>query len=49
MADLGWREALPRDPHLRDGLNVWKGKVTCEPVAEALGYAHTPVENALDL
>jgi alanine dehydrogenase len=49
IADLGWREAMTRDPHLREGLNVWNGKVTCEPVARTLGYAHTPVENALDL
>ncbi len=33
--------ALADDPHLRNGLNVAFGKVTCQPVAEALGYAYT--------
>ena len=36
------REAMLRDPHLRAGLNVHKGKVTCREVAHALGY--TPVD-----
>lgn len=38
LAKLGWREALKADPHLRAGLNIWNGHVTCGPVAEALGY-----------
>ena len=36
----GMEGALGDDPHLRNGLNVAFGKVTCEPVAEALGYAY---------
>ncbi|MDV7143333.1 alanine dehydrogenase [Tropicimonas sp. TH_r6] len=47
MADLGWQEALRRDEHLRNGLNVWDGKITCEAVAEALGYDFVPAETAL--
>ncbi len=35
LADHGWREAMRQDPHLRRGLNVVDGQVTCEPVAEA--------------
>jgi len=38
LADKGWRQALADDPHLRSGLNIAFGKVTCRPVAEALGY-----------
>lgn len=38
LANRGWREALRSDPHLRNGLNVCAGKVTCREVAEALGY-----------
>jgi len=38
LADHGYREALRRDPHLRAGLNVYRGQVTCREVAEALGY-----------
>lgn len=37
LADKGWRQALRDDPHLRNGLNVCEGRVTCQPVAEAHG------------
>ena len=47
IADLGWKEALRRDPHLLQGLNVWNGKVTFEAVAEAIGTDYVPVEQAL--
>ena len=40
IADKGWQKALADDPHLKNGLNVAFGKVTCEPVAEALGYPY---------
>lgn len=39
IADKGWRKALTHDEHLRRGLNVAFGAVTCPEVAEALGYA----------
>jgi alanine dehydrogenase len=39
-----WRKALRGDAHLRNGLNVYRGRVTCAPVAAALGYAHVPAE-----
>lgn len=39
LADRGWRQALKEDPHLRDGLNIQAGAITCPPVAEALGYS----------
>ena len=38
LAAKGWRKALADDPHLRNGLNVANGKVTCKPVADVLGY-----------
>ena len=40
LADKGWRRALADDRHLLSGLNIAFGKVTCQPVAEALGYAY---------
>jgi len=40
IADKGWKVALNDDAHLRNGLNIAFGKVTCEPVAEALGYKY---------
>jgi len=47
LADKGWRAALRDNPHLRDGLNVALGKVTCEPVAAQLGHAYVPAESLL--
>jgi alanine dehydrogenase len=44
LADKGWRRAIAEDPHLRNGLNVHAGKLTCKPVAEAQGLAFTPPE-----
>jgi alanine dehydrogenase len=38
LADRGWKEALRSDPHLKNGLNVCAGKVTCREVADALGH-----------
>jgi alanine dehydrogenase len=37
LTDKGYRQALAEDPHLRNGLNVHRGKLTCQAVAEALG------------
>jgi len=47
MADLGWKEAMRRDSHLLDGLNIWDGKVTCAPVAREHGYEPVPAQDAL--
>jgi len=44
LAGKGWKRALADDPHLKNGLNVAFGKVTCQPVAEALGYAYVAPE-----
>ena len=49
LADKGWRKALEQDPHLREGLNVCEGKLTCEPVAEAHGLPYTSAESVLGL
>ena len=47
IADKGWRQALKDDVHLRDGLNVHDGKVTCEPVAQAHGLAYTAAASVI--
>jgi alanine dehydrogenase len=36
LANLGAEAAMKADPHLANGLNVYKGKITHEAVAEAL-------------
>ena len=38
LADKGYKQALADDPHLRNGLNVHCGDITCREVAEDLGY-----------
>jgi alanine dehydrogenase len=47
LANKGWKQALLDDPHLRDGLNVHDGKITCRAVADALGLPFTAPESVL--
>lgn len=47
LANLGWREALSRDRHLANGLNVHAGRVNHEAVARDLGYEYLSAEQAL--
>jgi alanine dehydrogenase len=47
IADKGYKQALLEDHHLRNGLNVYRGKVTYKAVADDLGYAYEPAERAL--
>ncbi len=47
IADRGWKEALRADPHLKNGLNVCGGKVTCREVAEALGHAYADADECM--
>lgn len=49
LANKGARAALAEDPHLRNGLNVCRGKLTHPEVAEDLGLEYTPGESALEL
>jgi alanine dehydrogenase len=45
LANLGCKEALRENLPLRKGLNVFKGKLTNQPVAEALGLEYTVYED----
>jgi alanine dehydrogenase len=47
LASHGWREALSRDPHLANGLNVHSGHVNHEAVAHDLGYDYLSADDAL--
>ncbi len=40
-------DAIMANPHLMNGLNVHKGKVTYKAVADALGYDYVPAAEAL--
>jgi len=47
LANKGWRQACSDNPHLRAGLNIHAGQVTCEAVAKALDYPYLGAEAAI--
>ncbi len=47
LANHGWREALARDHHLANGLNVHAGHINYEAVASDLGYEYLSAANVL--
>jgi alanine dehydrogenase len=47
LADKGYQQALLDDPHLRNGLNVHRGNITCQAVASDLGYDYLAPETAI--
>jgi alanine dehydrogenase len=47
LADKGARKALAESRHLRNGLNIHRGRVTHQAVAQALGLDYRPAEDAL--
>jgi alanine dehydrogenase len=47
LAEKGWQQAMREDPHLKNGLNVCKGKVTYQAVAEALDYPYVTADSML--
>jgi alanine dehydrogenase len=49
LADKGFPQALIDNEHLRDGLNVHEGKITCRAVADALRLPYTPAADVLRL
>ena len=49
IANKGYKAALLDDPHLLNGLNVYKGKVTCRSVADSLGLEYLDAGEALKI
>ncbi len=47
IAGKGWKKALADDPHLRAGLNVAAGRITCKPVADSHALPYTAAETLL--
>jgi alanine dehydrogenase len=47
LADKGYAKAMKEDGHLRAGLNVFKGKLTCQAVAAAQGLPWVTADQAL--
>ncbi len=47
LADLGLVKAVSADPALAKGVNVYRGKVTYQSVADAFGLTYTPLSDLL--
>jgi alanine dehydrogenase len=47
LAGKGWKRALADDPHLKNGLNVARAKVTHPEVAAALNAPYFPAEEVI--
>jgi alanine dehydrogenase len=47
IANRGWKEAVTLDPALAEGVNVVKGDITSEPVAESHGLPYVPLQSIL--
>ncbi len=47
LANKGYRQAMLDDPHLLNGLNVYKGKIVHHAVAEGVGESYTPAAKAI--
>ncbi|WP_455222653.1 alanine dehydrogenase [Kaarinaea lacus] len=48
LANKGWQQALKEHSGLRNGLNVFLGKVTNQAVAEDLGYEYLPADRIVN-
>jgi len=49
IAEKGLHRALASDSALALGVNVADGRITCEPVAEAVGMEYTPLSQVVPL
>ena len=49
LANKGYKKALADNSHLKNGLNVYRGQVTCESVAKNLGFDFVDANQALGL
>lgn len=47
LANKGWKKAMHEDLHLKNGLNVCLGQVTCEAVALSLSHPYVKADSLL--
>ena len=47
IANLGWRAAVDKNAHLRNGLSVVAGALICKHSAQSLKIKHTPLADSL--
>lgn len=48
LANHGFKQAMRQDPHLLNGLNVYKGRLTHKAVASALKQEYTPADVVIE-
>jgi alanine dehydrogenase len=47
LAGLGFKAAVEKDPALKEGVNTYRGHITCKPVAVATGMPAIPLDSLL--
>ena len=47
LADQGYEKTLKENKNYLAGLNIFKGKITCQGVAEAFNLDYTPANQVL--
>ena len=47
LAKYGAIDAIKKDPHLKNGVNTYKGKVTYQAVADGQGLEYTPIDKLI--
>ncbi len=47
LAGFGLKQAVVRDPALKQGVNTYGGHITCKPVAQALNLAEAVLDSLL--
>ncbi len=47
IANLGWKQALLNNEHLKNGLNVIMGQISCEPVAKEQNLPYVEADKAI--
>ncbi len=47
LANKGYKKALQDDKHLLNGLNVYRGQITCESVATSLDLPYVSAESVI--
>lgn len=47
LAAYGAEEAFKRDPHLKNGVNTYKGKITYQAVAQDQGIEYSPIDKLI--
>lgn len=47
LAGFGFKPAVTRDAALKEGVNTYRGFITCKPVATALNHPYVPLESLL--